>query len=132
MHEWTGGFREDAIFRYPEIVREVAALDRTIGPLAPVLNSPSLDGRIAVSASVPIATMVKARDDTLYIFAAAMRDQPSSARLTIAGLKDAEATVIGEDRVAAVKNGVLEDAFAGYGVHLYQVPLPAGAGGNAR
>jgi len=123
VHEWSSGFREDGIFRYPEIVREVAAVDRTITALAPVLNSPSLAGKVTVSAPVPIAIMAKQQGDALYVFAAAMQDAPSTARFAIRGLADAEAQVIGEDRAAAVANGILEDAFPGYGVHLYRIPV---------
>jgi hypothetical protein len=123
VHEWSSGFREDGIFRYPEIVREVAAVDRTITALAPVLNSPSLAGKVTVSAPVPIAVMAKQQADALYVFAAAMQDAPSTARFAIRGLADAEAQVIGEDRAAAVANGTLEDAFPGYGVHLYRIPV---------
>ena len=127
VHEWTGGFREDAIFRYPEIVAEVAKLDRTITDLAPALNSPDVTGKIAVASQVPIETLVKQHDGSLYVFAIAMRDQPAKVWFAVRGVRSATATVIGEDRRVAIGDGILDDAFAGYGVHLYQIPLTAGS-----
>jgi hypothetical protein len=35
VHEWAGGFREDGIFRHPDVVREVALINRTVKSLAP-------------------------------------------------------------------------------------------------
>lgn len=125
VHEWTGGFREDGIFRHPEIVAAVAKTNETIRVLAPVLNSPTVPGMVAVSSTVPIATMTKRQGDALYLFAVAMRRDPSTPWFAIRGLHDGQATVIDEDRVVAIKDGILEDPFAGYGVHLYKIaPAP--------
>lgn len=124
VHEWAGGFREDGIFRHPDIVREVTAIDETIASLAPVLNSADLSGQIVVSGSVPIATLLKRHEGALYLFCVAMRDEPSIARLAISGVADAEAEALDENRSVVIKQGVLEDHFDGYGVHLYKVRLP--------
>jgi hypothetical protein len=59
VHEWTGGFREDGIFRYPETVAAVAKTNDAIRALAPVLNGPTVPGMVAVSSAVPIATTAK-------------------------------------------------------------------------
>jgi hypothetical protein len=121
VHEWTGGFREDGIFRYPEIVAAVGKTNETIRTLAPVLNSPTLAGLVAVSSTVPIATMAKRQGDALYLFAVAMQREASTPWFAIRGLRDGRATVIDEDRTIAIKDGILEDSFAGYGVHLYRI-----------
>jgi len=123
VHEWAPSFREDGIFRHPEIVHEVANINRTIASLAPVLNSRDLPARIAVSSSAPIATMVKQRDDVLYVFAVAMQNQPSTLRVAIRGLRDTKVVVLDEGRTITISSEVLEDAFAGYAVHLYKIPL---------
>ncbi|HEV2302431.1 MAG TPA: hypothetical protein VGR91_12760 [Stellaceae bacterium] len=126
VHEWVGGFREDAIFRHPDIVAEAARLDRRITALAPVLNSPSIEGKVAVSSSSPIAVMAKAGGDALYLFAAAMRDRPVKPRFTIRGAGDGEAVVIGEGRKVKLGAGSFTDSFAGFGVHLYRIALRRG------
>jgi hypothetical protein len=123
VHEWAPSFREDGILRHPEIVEEVATIDSTIASLAPILNSPNLTGQIDDLSGAPIATMVKQKEDALYLFAVAMQDQPLTLRLTVRGVRDAEAVVLDEDRSIPVSNGVLEDTFAGYAVHFYRIPL---------
>jgi hypothetical protein len=123
VHEWTGGFREDGIFRHPDIVREVARINRTIASLASVLNSPDLPERIDVSSPVPIAAMVKQHGNALYLFAVAMQNQPSTPRLAIRGLRGARAAVLNEGRDVAIRDGIIEDTFDGYAVHLYKISL---------
>jgi hypothetical protein len=123
VHEWTGGFREDGIFRYPDIVAAVAKTNDTIKALAPVLNRPTIAGMVAVSSVVPIATMAKRQGDVLYLFAVAMRREKSTPWFAIRGLRDGQATVIDEDRTVTIRDGILEDSFAGYGVHLYKIAL---------
>jgi hypothetical protein len=123
VHEWAGGLREDGIFRHPDVVREVARLDRTITSLAPVLNSPNLPERVDVSSPVPIATLAKKYENALYVFAVAMENRPSTPRLGIPGVQEAKAAVIDEARDVTIKEGIIEDSFDGYAVHLYKIPI---------
>jgi hypothetical protein len=120
-HEWIGGFREDGIFRHPEIVAAVGRTNETIRALAPVLNSPTVSGQVAVSSTVPIATLAKRQGEALYLFAVAMRREAAMPWFAIRGLRDGVATVIDEDRTVAISDGILEDSFPGYGVHLYRI-----------
>jgi hypothetical protein len=120
-HEWTGGFREDGIFRHPEIVAAVGKTNEIVRALAPVLNSPTIAGQVAVSSTVPIATLTKRQGETLYLFAVAMQREASTPWFAIRGLRDGQATVIDEDRTVAIKDGILEDSFPGYGVHLCRI-----------
>ncbi len=122
VHEFKPDFREDAIFRYPDIVKEVTNTNEMIKSLAPVLKSPSLHGTISVSATTPIATMVKVFENTTYVFAVAMQNSPATARITVRDGQDTRARVLGEDRSVTITRGVFEDRFEGYGVHLYQIP----------
>ena len=121
VHEFRPQFREDAIFRYPDIVDEVTRTNHLIKSLAPVLNSPSLNGTIRISSKTPIATMEKVYENKIYIFAVAMQNYPSTVRIMADDLHDATARVIGENRSLAVSQGIFEDQFEGYGVHLYEV-----------
>ena len=122
VHEFEPKFREDAIFRYPDIVEEVTRTNQLIKSLSPALRSPSVSGAISVSSQVPIATMVKVYKDTTYIFAVAMQNSPSTARITVNDVHETSARVIGEARSVSIAQGSFEDQFEGYGVHLYQIP----------
>jgi hypothetical protein len=122
VHEFEPNFREDAIFRYPDIIEEVTRTNRLIASLAPILKSPNVSGTVAISSQGPIATMVKAYRGTTYIFAVAMQNSPSTARITIGDVYHTSARVINEARDLTITNGAFEDHFEGYGVHLYQIP----------
>lgn len=124
VHEFKPTFREDAIFRYPDIVGEVTRTDRIIGSLAPVLNTPNVSGKVVQKSSAPIAAMVKLHDNVLYIFAVAMSNVASRLQLAIEGLdRDIGAEVICEQRRVSIGQGILEDSFDGYGVHIYKIPI---------
>jgi hypothetical protein len=123
VHEFKPRLREDAIFRYPDIVDEVTIINRLIRSLAPVLNAPNASRKVTVQSPVPIATMLKQHEQALYLFAVAMRNAASRPQFAIEGLDDTQADVLGELRSATIRNGVLEDDFASYGVHLYKIPL---------
>jgi glycosyl hydrolase family 42 (putative beta-galactosidase) len=122
VHEFTPTFREDAIFRYPDVVEEVTSTNQLIKSLSPVFKTPSLSGIVSVSSQVPIAIMVKAYQGTLYIFAVAMQNSPSTVRVTVDGDHHTSARVIGESRSLPITQRTFEDRFEGYGVHLYQIP----------
>lgn len=122
VHEFKPMFREDAIFRYPDIVREVMETNGMIKRLSPVLKSPSIFGTISVRSPVPIATMVKVHGDTTYIFAVAMENSPSTAQFAVNDIHQTSAHVIGEGRSVSIASGAFEDHFDGYAVHLYQIP----------
>lgn len=122
VHEFKPDFREDAIFRYPDIVEEVTKTNQLIKSLTPVLKGPSVPGTVSVSSHIPIATMVKVYKDTTYIFAVSMQNSPSIARFALDDVHHGATRVIGEDRSIAISKGSFEDQFEGYGVHLYQIP----------
>jgi len=123
VHELAPDFREDAIFRYPEIVEEVSRIDATIAALAPVLHGPDVAGEVSVASSVPIAIEAKEHEGAVYIFAVAMRNEATEARFTIGMPREGSAAAIGEDRTVKIANGAFEDSFLGYGVHLYKIDV---------
>lgn len=124
VHEWKPSFREDGIRRYPDTVQEVSRLNAQIRQLAPVLNSPTRVGAVKVEAPVEIATMVKVLDGETYLFAVSMENTPAKAKLTLASAGSNRAVVLGEDRIVDIKDGAIEDTFAGYGVRLYKIAKP--------
>jgi|tagenome__1003787_1003787.scaffolds.fasta_scaffold20987515_7 hypothetical protein len=121
VHEFTPTFREDAIFRYRDVVEEVTKTNQVLASLAPVLSRPNVSGIISVDSQVPIATMVKAHTGTTYIFAVAMQNTASKVRIKLDKVQHTRAQVLGEDRSLAISNGSFEDQFDGYGVHLYRL-----------
>jgi hypothetical protein len=122
VHEFASAARADAIFRYPDIVGEVARQNRLIGSMAAVLNSPNVDG-VTVQSDVPIATLVKRDHDSVYVFAVAMENRASQPRFNLRGVDGSRATVLDEGRSIPIAQSAFQDSFEGYGVHIYRIPL---------
>ena len=78
---------------------------------------------ISVQSSAPIATLAKRYKNALYIFAVAMNNSLSRPRFILEGVNETEAFVVGEGRNVTITRGGFEDAFGGYGVHIYKIPL---------
>lgn len=121
VHEFKPHFREDAIFRYPDIVEEVTKINRLIKSLAPVLRSPTISGAIEVHSTTKIATMVKVFGNATYILAVAMQNSPSTVQIKLTTSHRTDAHVIGEGRSLPIAQGSFQDQFEGYGVHLYRI-----------
>jgi hypothetical protein len=127
VHEWQPKFNESALLSDPEMLKEVTAINHQIAELAPVLNSPTIpEGAKTQSsnAAVPVATMVKKYGGAAYLFAVAMREGTTRTRFPVRGVtgpKNVE--VLGESRTLTLQDGVFEDDFASWGVHLYRIPL---------
>ena len=125
VHEFAPAFREDGIFNHPEIVDAVTAINAEIHELAPVLNAASMQDALVVTSSdanVPVDAMVKRHEGATYVFAVAMRDDPTTATFELFAHSTAmEAEVIGEDRMVAIEDGSFTDDFVGYDVHLYRI-----------
>ncbi len=125
VHEWQPTFNESALLSDQEMLQEVTAINRQITELAPVLNSPTVADAANVLSDnrvVPVATMVKKHAGSTYLFAVAMRAGETSATFTLQGLEgERPVEVLGENRTLASKNGVFQDRFAPWDVHLYRV-----------
>jgi hypothetical protein len=115
--------REDGIFNYPTLVSAVTSINAQITTLAPVLNSPTIASGIRVSSpeTTPISTMVKRYNGSTYVFAVAMLNNAGAVTFTLPNIQTGSVKVLGETRQLTVSGGVFQDAFAGYGVHLYQI-----------
>ena len=123
VHEFSPIFREDAIFRHPDVVSEVTKQNGLIRSLATVLNSPDVDGAIDVQTTVPVATLAKRHNNSLYLFTVALTNAPSQPQFTLHRYTGTEAAVLGESRNLAITTGTFQDKFEGYGVHIYEIPL---------
>ncbi len=125
VHEWVPSFSEAGVLRYPAMVAKITETNAQIQRLAPVLNSPTVVNGATVTSSnssVPVAAMVKKLKGATWLFSVGMRRTATNATFNVAGLPaQATATVLGENREIPVINGVFQDSFAPYEVHLYEI-----------
>ncbi len=123
-HQFKPTFIEAGLLADDAIAREVAAINRRITSLAPVLNSPDVaDGATVTSSNqdVPIAFVVKRYDGASYLFAVSMRDGETTATFQLSNRADAKVEVLDEDRALDAKAGAWTDRFVGYQAHLYRI-----------
>ncbi|MEN6428718.1 MAG: hypothetical protein ABFE13_25500 [Phycisphaerales bacterium] len=125
VHEWEPKFDEAALLSDTEMYEAVSRINHRIAALAPVLNSPTVAEGAKVrpeNADAPIATMVKKHEGAVYLLAVAMRGTPTRASLSIAGLSGRHTVeVLDEDRTLDSTDGVFQDNFKPWDVHLYRV-----------
>jgi hypothetical protein len=130
VHQFKPVFREAALLDDPEMLQAVTALNRQITELAPVLNGPTRKGLASVEvpgeAAAPVAIMARQRDESIHLFAVAMRNAPvSSARFVIQGTgQSGQIDVLGEDRRLSMVDGGFTDDFDPWGVHIYRIRVP--------
>ncbi|MDP2982559.1 MAG: hypothetical protein Q8O92_04425 [Candidatus Latescibacter sp.] len=123
VHEWKPKFNEHALLDDPEMLEAVTRLNAQIREMAPVLNSPTVTGKIEVksaSPEIPVDTLMKQYRGETYIFAAGMRNGETKASFTLSG-GNRTAEVVGEGRTIAVRRGTFEDDFKPYDVHIYRI-----------
>jgi len=136
VHEWKPKFNEHALLDDPEMLAAVTAIDKQIGELAPVLNSPAAKGGVADFALAPPArgaeaarlhaedrprAVVKQHRGAIYVFAVGLS---AAAKVTLeapAAADGAPVEVIGEGRSLKVSGGRFDDDFGPYAVHLYRI-----------
>ncbi len=124
-HQFKPSFIEAGLLADEAMSREVAAINRQVHELAPVLNAPDEPGLATIASSskdVPIDILARRHAGATYVFAVAMRDGEATGTFTLNEKRDGRAEVIGEGRTIDVKGGTWSDRFPGYGVHLYRVP----------
>jgi hypothetical protein len=132
-HIFTPKLDPAGMLHDPAMSRAVAALDRQILRLAPVLNTPPVANGVRVSSAngmTPVDTMLKRWQGSTYLFAVAARPGgPTTATFTLRDCPPhATATVLDENRSISVTDGVFQDRFATpYQVHIYRIGFsPAG------
>ncbi len=125
VHQFKPSFKEAALLDDPEMLEAVTGINRQIHELAAVLNSPTIGADLTVEsfpAEVPIAGMLKRRNNDAFVFAVNLRNEPAQAAFTVRGAgAGLVASVLGEKRALPVKDGKFVDEFAPYAVHLYQL-----------
>ncbi|MCU0786249.1 MAG: hypothetical protein MUF81_19820 [Verrucomicrobia bacterium] len=125
VHQFKPKFVEAALLDDAGMLKAVAALNRQITELAPVLNSPTLRDAVTVqstNAAVPVATMVKQHAGATFLFAVGMRHGTTMATFALKAIEDGEIVeVIGENRKLAILDGKFADRFDPWDVHLYRL-----------
>jgi hypothetical protein len=124
-HQFKPGFIEAGLLADKAMLERVTRTNRQIRRLAPVLNSPGIEGAVVVASAekaVPIEIMVKRHHGALYIFSVAMRGAGTTGTFTVKGKAgEGEAEVLGEGRKIPLKKGGFRDSFKPWGVHLYRL-----------
>lgn len=123
VHEWKPTFRDDAMFRYPEIVREVASTNAMVARLAPAINA-GKPVSVRVDAPTRITTLAREHGDALYVVAVNMERKEAAARLSVEGIEAGPVVALGEDRLVVAAEGALSDRFEPFGVHVYRIDRP--------
>jgi hypothetical protein len=125
VHQFKPKFSEAALLEDSKMLAAITALNQQITELAPVLNSPTVTNAISVTnndPALPVATMTKQFDGQTYLFAVAMRGQPTSVKFVARELADfTRVKVLGENRTLTSTNGIFTDEFGPWGVHLYRL-----------
>jgi hypothetical protein len=110
--------REVGTTCYAAKIAAVTAVNAQIKSLAPVLNSPFVNGGRTVTG--PVEHMLKWDGANLYVFAAGRSTGSMGFSMPCVG--NATATVVSESRTIPVVNGAFTDTFAdGNAVHIYRI-----------
>ncbi|QEH32279.1 hypothetical protein OJF2_07480 [Aquisphaera giovannonii] len=123
-HQFKPTFIEAGLLADRDVAREVAAINRRIRDLAPVLNSPDVPDGVKVEViggrADRIATLVKRQGDSAYFFAASLDEKPTEVRFRLPAGVDSSVEVLDESRTLQAPAGGWSDRFGGYQVHLYR------------
>jgi hypothetical protein len=116
---------EAALLEDNDMLQAVTRINQKLHTLAPILNSPSVSDAVSIETEKPgqIATMVKRRDDTVYLFAVAMRPQAVVAKFRLNIGLAGRVSVIGENRSIDLSDTTFIDHFDPYAVHLYKFSI---------
>jgi hypothetical protein len=126
VHQFAPTQDVHALLDDPVMKGAVASLNAQITSLAPVLNTPPITNAVTVSssnASSPVDMLAKRQGTARYVFAVSMGAAATTATFSLARAgASSVAQVLGEGRTVVVANGMFQDDFAGYAVHLYEIP----------
>jgi hypothetical protein len=118
------------------MAKAVTAINRQVQALAAVINSPAVNGEVAVAVEPaevsadlsralktgPVAISARRHGGATYVFAVRMEATQVKATFRVKGLRDgARVTVLGEERTLSARGDEFQEAFAAHGVHLYRI-----------
>jgi len=124
-HVFNPGFIEAGLLADTSMSTAVSIINAQITTLAPVLNTQSVGNGVTTISSnslIPVDTMLKRYDGHTYLFAVSMRPGTTIASFTLRDFSvSASAQVLGESRIITVRNGLFQDSFTDYSVHIYKI-----------
>jgi hypothetical protein len=125
-------FTEAGVLNNAAMKAEITSINATIKANAPILNTQTVsNGATATTGNSanPVDIMVKRHNGFTYIYAVSMRKGTPTANFTLRDFTGTSTVeVVGENRTIMATNGVFQDAFTNWGVHIYKVATP---GANA-
>jgi len=122
VHEFAPRFNEHRLLDDPERLAAVKAVNGQIRRLAPVLNSPTIENAVTVSADgAPVDVMVKRYREATYVFAIGMRNRPATVEFRIRGIERAVAIVEDEHRQIPIRGGRFADRLRPYEPRIYRI-----------
>ncbi|MHC5538379.1 hypothetical protein ACYOEI_09135 [Singulisphaera rosea] len=123
-HEFKPKFIEAGLLADSEMAQGVAAINRQIQELAPILNTADLKAHATVVSSkpeTPVDFVAKEYAGNTYVFSVAMRPGETTATFKLPSLGEARVEVLGEGRTLKASGGSWSDQFANHQVHLYRI-----------
>jgi len=104
----------------PAIAQTVTAINTQIKTLAPVLNSPKVNG---VTTTGAIDQLTKWDGNNLYVFTGSTKASgATTGSVTLPAHENTTAQVLGENRTVQLTNGTISDTWANPNtVHLYKI-----------
>jgi hypothetical protein len=125
VHQFEPRFIEASLFEDEELSAAVAEINAEVTSLAAVISSSEGPPDVTAVSShpeMPVDVLARRSGDATYVFAVAMRDMHADVTFALDGLAaGARVDVLGEERTLTAAGGRFEDAFGGYGVHLYRI-----------
>jgi hypothetical protein len=122
-HQIMPNFSETDCLDDAPTAAALAEINAQLLELAPLLNTQSFSlSPQGANPGVPIHAVLKKQGSERYVFSVSMADAATTARFALSGLgTPTSIEVIGEGRNLTPLADYFEDAFEGYGVHLYHL-----------
>lgn len=112
--------------KYSSYLQAISDNNAIIAANAPILNTQTVSNAASVStnsADNPVDIMVKRDAGFTYIYAVSMRPGTPTATFTLRNFNVSSIVeVVNENRTLVASNGVFQDTFSDYGVHIYKTP----------
>lgn len=118
-------FTEAGVLNNAAMKAEVTSINATIKANAAILNTQTVsNGATATTGSSanPVDIMVKRYNGFTFIYAVSMRKGTPTATFNLRDFVGSSTIeVVGENRTITATNGVFQDVFTNWGVHIYKV-----------
>lgn len=110
----------------PSVGKAVAKINAEIARYARIINHPPANDRVAVETERGIFAGARQTAKALYVFVIESTGEAAAeATIRVAGIGTGRATVVGEDRQVAIRDGTIIDALEPYAVRVYRIETGA-------